>query len=321
VTSTFAAVPELAGQVMLTDTGVETDLIFNQGVDLPLFACFVLADDGPGRDRLVRWHREHARAALDQGLGVSLDAATWRASSDWGTQLGYDTRALDRVNQDLVRLLHDIRSELDAELSADAADAAVMRVGGTVGPRSDGYQASLLMSAEEAEAYHLPQLRSFVQAGADRACALTLGYVGEAVGIARAAVQVELPVVLGFTLETDGRLPDGTTLADALEAVDGMTDGSAAGFLVNCAHPDHVAPALAGGGDWQRRLIGVRPNASRLSHAELDEAPELDDGDPAELGRQVADLRRQVPTINLVGGCCGTDLRHARAIAAEVAAS
>jgi S-methylmethionine-dependent homocysteine/selenocysteine methylase len=320
VTSTNAAVPELTGQLMLTDTGVETDLIFNQGVDLPLFACFVLGDDAAGRDRLVRWHRGHAQAALDQGLGVSLDAVTWRASSDWGDRLGYDAQALDRVNQDLVRLLQDMRSELTAGQSS-AGDGPVMRVGGTVGPRSDGYQAALLMSADEAEAYHLPQLRSFVEAGADRASALTLGYVAEAVGITRAAAQLDLPMVIGFTLETDGRLPDGTTLSDAVDAVDGMTDASAAGFLVNCAHPDHVAPALDEGGEWLRRLIGIRPNASRLSHAELDEATELDDGDPDELARQVADLRRQVPTVNLVGGCCGTDVRHARAIAAAVAAS
>jgi homocysteine S-methyltransferase len=312
VTSTYAAMPELSGQLMLTDTGVETDLIFHQDVDLPLFACFVLADDPEGRERLTRWHRDHARAALDHGLGVSLDTVTWRASSDWGDQLGYDAKALDRVNQDLVQLLHEIRADLRA------GDTPV-RVGGTVGPCSDGYQPSLLMSGEEAAAYHTPQLRSFVEAGADRAFALTLGYVGEAVGIARAAAQLGLPVVLGFTVETDGRLPDGTSLADAVEAVDGMTDGSAAGFLVNCAHPEHVAPALVEGGGWSTRLIGVRPNASRRSHAQLDNALDLDDGDPTELGGQVADLRREVPTINLVGGCCGTDVRHAREIAAALA--
>ena len=314
MTSTDPAVPELTGQVMLTDTGIETDLIFNQDVDLPLFACFVLADDAEGRDRLVRWHRDHAQVALDHGLGVSLDSATWRASSDWGDQLGYDAQALDRVNQDLGGLLAEIRADLPA-------GPTPVRVGGTIGPRSDGYQPTLLMSAEDAAAYHTPQLRSFVEAGADRAFALTLGYVGEAVGIARAAARIDLPVVLGFTIETDGRLPDGTGLADAVEAVDGMTDGSAAGFLVNCAHPDHMAPALAEGGGWSTRLVGVRPNASRRSHAELDNALDLDDGNPTELGGQVADLRREVPTIHLVGGCCGTDVRHARAIAAAVAGS
>jgi homocysteine S-methyltransferase len=307
----YDAMPELAGQLMLTDTGIETDLIFNQGVDLPLFAAFVLMDTPDGRERLVRWHRGHAEAAIANDLGVSLDAATWRASSDWGGQLGYDPADLDRVNRAAVELLRTLRDELDA------GDRPI-RVGGIVGPRSDGYHPTLVMTADEAAAYHTPQLRSFVAAGADRATALTLGYVDEAIGIARAATDLGLPVVLGFTVETDGRLPDGTALQEAVDAVDAFTDGATAGFVVNCAHPDHIAPALAGAGSWATRLIGVRPNASRRSHAELDDAPDLDAGDPAELGGQVAGLRASHPTINLVGGCCGTDLRHGAAIAAAV---
>jgi S-methylmethionine-dependent homocysteine/selenocysteine methylase len=110
-------------------------------------------------------------------------------------------------------------------------------------------------------------------------------------------------------------------LGDAISSVDARTDGQAAGFIVNCAHPDHIAPALEAAGDWLSRLVGVRPNASRRSHAELDESPDLDDGDPVELAGQVVALRRTVPSIALVGGCCGTDVRHARAIAAAVAAS
>src|SRR5205085_9437587 len=137
---------ELGGQPFLTDTGIETDLIFHQGIDLPLFAAFVLADQPSGRATLERWHRDHATAAVDHGLGASLDAATWRASSDWGAQLGYDTAALDRVNQDLVAMLHTIRAELGPDCTA--------RVGGTLGPRSDGYHPTLLMSAEEAADYH-----------------------------------------------------------------------------------------------------------------------------------------------------------------------
>ena len=306
----YDAVPELAGQVMLTDTGVETDLIFHQGFDLPLFAAFVLSDDPSGRVALDRWHRDHAVAATDHGLGVSVDAATWRASSDWGDRLGYDPAALDRVNQDLVGLLQRIRADLDPGTTA--------RVGGTLGPRSDGYSPTLLMTADQAADYHRPQIRSFVAAGADRVTALTLGYVDEAVGIVRAAAGLGLPVLVGFTVETDGRLPDGTRLGRAIDAVDAQTDHGAAGFVVNCAHPDHIAPALAEAGQWRSRLVGVRPNASRRSHAELDEAPDLDDGDPAELAVQVAELRQAVPSIALVGGCCGTDVRQARAIAAAV---
>jgi homocysteine S-methyltransferase len=311
--SPYDAVPELGGQVLLTDTGIETDLIFHQGIDLPLFAAFVLADEPSGRTTIERWHRDHAAAAIENGLGVSLDAATWRASSDWGGQLGYDAAGLDRVNQELIAMLHTIRAELGPDITA--------RVGGTLGPRSDGYSPTLLMSAQEAGDYHRPQIASFVAAGADRVTALTLGYADEAVGIASAAIELGLPVLIGFTLETDGRLPDGTRLADAINTVDARTNGQVAGFIVNCAHPDHIAPALSAGGEWPSRLVGVRPNASRRSHAELDESPDLDDGDPTELAAQMVDLREAVPSIALVGGCCGTDVRHARAIAAAVAAS
>jgi S-methylmethionine-dependent homocysteine/selenocysteine methylase len=306
-------VPELSGQVMLADTGIETDLIFHHGVDLPLFAAFVLADDGDGRELLDSWHREHAAAATAHGLGVSLDAPTWRASSDWGEQLGYDAAGLDRVNRDLVARLQAIRSDLDA-------GGCPVVVGGTLGPRSDGYHPTLLMTSGQAADYHRPQLSSFVEAGADRATAMTLGYAEEAIGIASAAGDLGLPVILGFTVEIDGRLPDGTALSAAIAMVDARTGSSAAGFMVNCAHPDHIAPALNDPGPWLDRLIGLRPNASRRSHAELDEARDLDDGDPVELAAEVAALLAAHPSIALVGGCCGTDVRHARSIAAAVTA-
>jgi homocysteine S-methyltransferase len=306
--TTYEPVPELSGELMLSDTGLETELIFHQGVDLPLFAAFVVSETPEGRDRIIQWTRDHADIAIQNGLGVALGSETWRASSDWGDQLGYDAARLDQVNQRSIEMLREIAGDLDA------GDLPV-RLGGTLGPRSDGYQPTLMMTAEQAQAYHLPQLRSFATAGADRATAMTLGYVAEAAGIARASAQVDLPVMLGFTVETDGRLPDGTTLKDAVERTDEASDGSAAGYLINCAHPDHLASAFADLGPWTTRLIGLRPNASRRSHAELDEAPDLDDGDPVELGRQVAELRAAIPSIALIGGCCGTDLRHAQAIA------
>ncbi len=324
-----AEAPERPAPLLLSDTGIETDLIFHQGVELPLFAAFVVADRDGGRELLERWHREHAAVAAAHGLGVSLDAVTWRASSDWGDLLGYDARQLDRVNHAMVRQLHDIRTDL----AAGPQPASPVLVGAVVGPRGDGYQPTDRMSVEEAAAYHTPQLRSLLDAGVDRVSAMTIGYADEAAGIACAAADLDLPVVLGLTVETDGRLPDGTALGAAIAAVDRRTDRSAQGFMVNCAHPDHIAAALDAGldtrldtgpdaepddGAWTGRLVALRPNASRRSHAELDEAPDLDDGDAEELGAQVAALRRRLPSVTLVGGCCGTDLRHARAIAAAV---
>ena len=306
--------------VFLSDTGIETDLIFHQGLDLPLFAAFVVADSDEGRQLLDRWHREHAAAATAYGLGVSLDAVTWRASSDWGDRLGYDGAQLDRVNHELVLQLQGIRDDLKA---SDATTPVL--VGGVVGPRGDGYRPTSRMSVDEAADYHRPQLRSLLDAGVDRVSAMTICYPDEAAGIASAATELGLSIILGLTLETDGRLPDGTTLADAVTSVDRRTDGSPGGFMVNCAHPDHIAAALDNGDTdqsadrgWRERIVGLRPNASRRSHAELDEAPDLDDGDPAELAEQVAGLVGRLPAVSLVGGCCGTDPRHARAIAAAL---
>jgi len=149
---------------------------------------------------------------------------------------------------------------------------------------------------------------------------MTITYPDEAIGIVEAARHAGIPVAVSFTVETDGRLPDGTTLGDAIQRVDEATEGAAAYFGVNCAHPTHLDGALDGGTPWAPRLRGLRANASRKSHAELDEAETLDDGDPEELGREYVELRREMPGLTVLGGCCGTDIRHVRSIAAATAA-
>jgi S-methylmethionine-dependent homocysteine/selenocysteine methylase len=176
------------------------------------------------------------------------------------------------------------------------------------------------MSEEAATEYHAWQIGVLSDAGVDRVTAFTLSYPEEAIGVVRAAVSAGVPVVPSFTVETDGRLPDGTSLADALQAVDGATDGAAEFFMVNCAHPTHIAPGLDSA-SVLGRIGGLRVNASALSHAELDEAEELDDGDPAELARDNAMLREMLPSIRLLGGCCGTDHRHVSQIVAAWNAS
>jgi homocysteine S-methyltransferase len=188
-------------------------------------------------------------------------------------------------------------------------------VEGILGPRGDGYVVGERMSAEAAAGYHGWQIGVLRDAGVDRITALTLTYPEEAIGIVRAAEAAGLPVVPSFTVETDGRLPDGTPLADAVAQVDAATDGAAAFFVVNCAHPAHVAAGLGADGG-PARVGGLRVNASMLSHAELDEAEELDEGDPAALGADTAALREALPGIRLLGGCCGTDHRHVGRIAA-----
>jgi homocysteine S-methyltransferase len=155
-------------------------------------------------------------------------------------------------------------------------------------------------------------VRVLAGAGVDIISAMTISSTGEAIGIARAARDVGLPVALSFTLETDGRLIGGMHLRDAIAETDRATGGYPAWFGINCVHPDHFLTILDG--PWVSRIGAIRANASRMSHAELDEATELDAGNPEELGRQYADLQRLLPSLRVVGGCCGTDIRHVSAI-------
>jgi homocysteine S-methyltransferase len=305
-----STLPQLAAdRCYLTDGGLETTLVFHHGIDLPAFAAFPLLDTDDGRTALRDYFRPYLAAARAQGAGFVLDTATWRANADWGGQLGYDAAALDRVNRDAVAFARELRDE--------AGDApAPIVVNGVLGPRGDGYVADRRMAASEALAYHAPQVRTFAGAGADLVSAITMTYAEEAVGIARAAAASGVPAVISFTVETDGRLPSGQALGEAIEQVDAETLGSPAYYMVNCAHPSHFADVVSGGGAWRDRIAGLRANASAKSHAELDAAEELDAGDPIALGSDHAALRAHLPAVRVLGGCCGTDVRHVAAVGA-----
>jgi S-methylmethionine-dependent homocysteine/selenocysteine methylase len=302
-----AALPQLSGRMFATDGGMETTLIFHRGIDLPEFASFVLLAEEDGVEMLRSYYASYVELAREHDVGVVLDTPTWRANPDWGARLGYSADALAEVNRRAVTLLEEVRA---------AADGVPVVVCGCVGPRGDGYVVEQLMSAAEAERYHGPQVATFADAGADLAGALTMTYADEAIGIVRAAQNAGLPVSVSFTVETDGRLPSGQPLPEAIEQVDSATDGAAAYFMINCAHPTHFAGVLAVDGAWRDRIRGIRANASTKSHAELDEAEELDEGDPDELARQYRALAAQLPGLTIVGGCCGTDERHIGAICA-----
>jgi S-methylmethionine-dependent homocysteine/selenocysteine methylase len=294
-------------RVFLTDGGLETALIFLRGIELPAFAAFPLLDDAEGRAVLRDYFAPFLAAARERDAGFLLDTVTWRANRDWGEQLGYDAAALDRVNRDAVAFAQELRAEA-------GAGAQPILVTGVIGPRGDGYVADALMSADEAESYHSAQAASL--GAADMLAAITMTYADEAIGVARAAARTGLPAAISFTVETDGRLPSGQALGDAIDQVDAETGSSPAYYMVNCAHPSHFAAVVAGGGAWRDRIAGLRANASTKSHAELDEAEELDPGDPAELAASCAALRSALPGVTVLGGCCGTDERHVAAVAA-----
>ncbi|TGD71785.1 homocysteine S-methyltransferase [Mangrovimicrobium sediminis] len=308
-TRTEQVLAQLAAAPMLTDGGLETDLVFNHAVDLPNFASFDLLSTDWGREKLKTYYRSYLELARTHGCGFVLETPTWRASRDWGEKMGYDVQALAAVNADAVAMMQALREEF--------ADVAPVLVSGNIGPRGDGYVVADKMSAEQARDYHAEQIDALAAAGADMVSVLTLNYLEEGLGIAMAARERGIPVVVSFTVETDGRLPSGESLGDAIAEVDAQTDGYPAYYMINCAHPSHFHDMLAAAeGDWTARIRGLRGNASRCSHEELDAAEVLDDGDPQAFGREYRELHAVLPNLRVLGGCCGTDLRHVTEIAA-----
>ena len=303
------SLPQLGGDFFLTDGGIETTLIFLEGMELPDFAAFHLLKRKEGVEALRRYFRTYAALAQRHGTGLVLESPTWRASADWGAKLGYGAKEIVEANRGAIALMEEVRAEVRGK--------AV--ISGCIGPRGDGYQPGKRMSAREAEAYHATQVRAFEDSAADMVAAITMNYPEEAIGIANAAKEAGMPVAVSFTVETDGRLPAGMTLGAAIERVETFTSAYPAYYMINCAHPAHFEAVLGAGEAWAKRIRGLRANASRKSHAELNDSTELDIGDPAELAREHAALKRRLPQLNVLGGCCGTDHRHVDQIAAACA--
>ena len=295
--------PQLGQKLFATDGGMETTLIFHDGIPLPHFAAFDLLRSEAGIAALRSYFERYVRIARDQGVGIVLESATWRASSDWGSKLGYDAQALADATRKSIGMLLEIRDEFETP-------ATPIVISGAIGPRGDGYVAGARMSPTEARDYHRVQIETFASTDADMAAAFTLNYVEEAIGIVAAARSVAMPVAISFTLETDGRLPSGETLAEAILRTDQESDGYAAYYMINCAHPTHFRHVLQQGEPWLQRIRGIRANASRRSHAELNDSADLDAGDPQTLGAEYRELRDLLPKLSVAGGCCGTDHRH-----------
>ena len=291
----------------LTDAGLETVLIFHENVELPEFAAFYLLKDDEGTEVLRNYYRSFAELARENKIGLILESPTWRANSDWAKKIGFSTGQLADLNRKSIEFLTEIRDEYENEDSKTV-------ISGCIGPRGDGYVVEDAMTAEEAEKYHSEQIKVFSETKADLVTAITMNYAEEAVGVARAAKNAQLPVVISFTVETDGNLPTGQTLKDAIETVDAATDGCPAYYMINCAHPTHFEKILATGEEWTKRIGGLRTNASTKSHAELNESETLDEGNPSELAGQHAPLLEKLENLNVLGGCCGTDIRHVREI-------
>lgn len=288
----------------LTDSGLETTLVFHDGMDLPHFAAFTLLQSEQGRQRLKEYYTRHFNIAREKKLGFLFETPTWRANRDWAAKLGLSSNQLEAINQLAVRELESLCRQHN--------DVPTL-ISGCVGPRDDGYNPAFRMSITDAEEYHEAQVRSFAGTNANMVSAITMTYPEEAIGITRAALKHRLPVVISFTVETDGKLICGMSLKEAIETVDQETDNAPAYYMINCAHPSHFDSVL-GNENWVERIRGIRANSSRKSHEELDNATELDEGNPIELGKEYQALRSRLNRLAVYGGCCGTDHRHIEAI-------
>ncbi len=302
--------PQLSGDLFFTDAGLETDLIFNHGIEIQEFAAHTLLPDTRGREAVANYLRGFLSLANKYDAGFVLDSQTWKAHLHWAKDLAATERELHEINQDAISFITELRDEF-------SENSKPIVLNGVIGPQGDAYAPEAKLAAREAEKYHAKQIGWLAETEVDMVTALTFTQSDEAIGVVRAAQSAGLPVVVSFTVETDGRLPTGQPLSEAIGAVDAATDSAAAYFMVNCAHPDHFF-ATFDDSDWARRIRGLRCNASRLSHEELDECEVLDDGDPVELANQYKALTTTMPWLNVFGGCCGSDLRHVTQIAMAV---
>ncbi|MEM9257647.1 MAG: homocysteine S-methyltransferase family protein [Pseudomonadota bacterium] len=301
------ALPQLQRNDFLTDGGIETTLIFHEGFELPLFAAFTLLKSERGRQALNRYYGKYLALAEEHNTGFILESATWRASRVWGEPLGYSAQDLATANRQAIELLHGLREGF-------ASEQPVV-VSGCVGPMGDGYAPSEMLDAAQSADYHAEQIETFDTAGVDMVTAITMTHTGEALGIANACADRGLPLAISFTVELDGRLPSGQPLMDAIREVDGDACTPPAYYMINCAHPEHFMPVLQQRASAAARIYGMRCNASRMSHEELDNADTLDEGNPSELAELHAQVKDYLPNLRIFGGCCGTDDRHVGAIA------
>lgn len=301
--------PQLSGDLFLADAGIETDLIFNHGIEIREFAAHTLLSETAGREALANYFRPFLRLAKQYDAGFILDSQTWKAHRHWASDLQSAPEELRQANRDSIQFISELRDEFP--------DNKPIVLTGIVGPRGDAYSPDQLIEANQAREYYREQVGWLSETECDMVCGTTFTQAGEAIGLVLACNELEMPVVISFTVETDGSLPTGQSLGEAIVSVDDATNCGASYFAVNCAHPDHFFHVLKDQ-PWGKRIKAMRCNASRQSHAELDACEVLDDGNPTELGSQYREVAQRMPWINIFGGCCGTDLRHVTQIAESV---
>ncbi len=304
--------PQQSGRLMTSADGFETWMQYVDGFTLRHFCGFELLNDPRGAACLRDYHRKIVEAAVANGFGVINEGLHYRASKDWGTLIGFSREGLEEINIRGIEFYRDFAREY-------GTPETPMIVSGAIGPKGDAHNIGRVPDAAEAEDYHADQILTMRKAGVDQVTAMTFSGVEEAIGFCRAAKAAELPVVVSFFVARGGRLKGGESLQEAITRVDAATDAAPAYFMINCTHPTEFEAGLAAGA-WTARLGGFMPNAVAAETLDLCRLGHLEDGDPDELGGQMAELARRFTHANVWGGCCGTDSRHIGQIARQVSA-
>jgi len=298
-----------SSSAFLTEGAVVTRLVHEFGLPTPESAAFAHLYSDAGRAALSAIYRSYLAIAVEFGLPMQVGGPTWRSHPEALARLGFSAPGdVERVNSDAVEFLRQIRREMGAE------DLAY--IGGVIGPRVDGYDPHGAPDAVTSEAYHRPQIEALAKAGADLLYAGTFAAVPELLGVSRACAATTLPFILAPVIDGAGRLPDGTSLRDAVSQIDTGTDAPVH-YAVCCVHPTHFARAMKTDA-WPApgRILGLQANASDLHRDELEHLDHADGSAPDVFGGLMADLRSR--GVRLLGGCCGTREAHIRAVADQI---
>ncbi|POF32988.1 homocysteine S-methyltransferase family protein [Roseibium marinum] len=297
----------IPGRYYLTEGGTETEIMYKWGFELPEFAMFPLLEKRKSADVIRGMYRRYLDVVARYGHSALIGGFDYRASPDWGAKLGYSASALAEANLRSIQFLKDVAAEYEADIPS-------MLFSGYVGPRGDAYGLNMSVTEESAEEYHSVQIETLARAGVDLVWALTFNNPAEAIGVVRAARRLNLPVAVSFSLDSTHRLKSGFPLSRAIAIVDEATNGYPAFYSLNCSHPQEFEPALEDW-NWTSRLRSIRPNAAKMDKIALCKLGHLEEGDPEELGRLMADVFRRHPHMDIWGGCCGTGHVHLEEIA------
>ncbi|MCB8822139.1 homocysteine S-methyltransferase family protein [Microvirga rosea] len=304
-----------SGVVFLTDGGIETRLIYEFSLGLRDFASFPELFDSRGRAALRKVYTSYLDVAAQSGRPMLIGSPTWRAHPDGLRHAGFgEPDDLTRVNTEAVSFLRELRREMKLEKQ--------VYIAGVIGPRGDGYRAEGAPQTEEAQHYHHAQARALADAGVDFLYAPTFASRTELIGVALAMAGTGCTYALAPVINGHGDLPDGSSLSEVISFIDATVQPRPLYYLTGCVHASTFSDAVADDDRLQplmpKRLVGMKANASALPPEKLNDLDHVEGDEPAAFARGILNLHNKY-SLRILGGCCGTDAGHIRALAEGLA--